>query len=87
MNNPIPVTPEDSLFPSEFKELNEFVRSVAVGGEVEMRRGTTRDDDRTITPFIDIQHRDRGAKFRIIKFSEMEFLIARLPEGSGVDLL
>lgn len=86
MNNPIPVTPEDPLFPSEFKELNEFVRSVAVGGEVEMRRGTTRDEDGTITPFIDIQHRDRGAKFRIVKFSEMEFLVVRLPDGNSVDL-
>jgi hypothetical protein len=71
----MPHTPEDNLFPPSFASMNEFCRTLAVGGDVRVSPPGMRDEGYW---FILLQHMDRGSKFHVIALDDESFVLHRL---------
>lgn len=71
----VPHTPEDNLLPPSFSTMNEFLRSLAVGGDVQVSPPAMREEGYW---FIILQHMDRGAKFHVIALDDESFLVHRV---------
>lgn len=73
--NKVPHTPEDNIFAPNFATMNEFCRTLAVGGDVSISPPAMRDEGYW---FIIVQHMDRGAKFHVIALNDDAFIIHRV---------
>jgi hypothetical protein len=73
----VPHSPEDNLLPPSFAAMNEFCRTLAVGGDVNVSPPAMRDEGYW---FIILQHMDRGAKFHVIAVDDESFIVHRVRE-------
>jgi len=77
MSDPIPLKPEDNVFPANFRAMNEFCRFIAVGGDVgvSLPKLNAEGDE-----FVVFKHLDRGARFQVIRIDDEAFIVRRLKD-------
>lgn len=81
MTEPINVDPNDELLPPRFGAMNEFIRTVCLGGEIEIQEGREphpREPNQTL-PRVNVQHKNRGAKLRIVRQADDVCVVVKLP--------